>query len=120
MLEVLAQGAFTEPMGSVTLAHYLVLSGAMFVLGLVGFITRRNLIIMFRCTELMFQGIVVNLVAFGRYPLDGNPTLDGQGFALFLLAVAAAEAALGLALVVVLYRHKGTLEAGAWKMLKDD
>jgi len=102
------------------LVPYLVVGAALFVLGLIGFVTRRNLIIMFLCTELMFQGIVVNLVAFGRYPLQGNPTLDGQVFSLFLLAVAAAEAALGLALVVLLYRHKGTLDASAWKLLRED
>ena len=54
------------------LVPYLVVGAALFVLGLVGFVTRRNLIIMFLCTELMFQGIVVNLVAFGRYPLQGG------------------------------------------------
>jgi NADH-quinone oxidoreductase subunit K len=102
------------------LAAYLLVGGALFTLGLVGFITRRNLIIMFLCTELMFQGIVINLVAFGRYPLDGQPTLDGQVFSLFLLAVAAAEAALGLALVVLLYRYKGTLDVDAWKLLRDE
>ncbi len=103
------------------LVPYLVVGAALFVLGLVGFVTRRNLIIMFLCTELMFQGIVVNLVAFGRYPLGGNKaTLDGQVFSLFLLGVAAAEAALGLALVVLLYRHKGTLDASAWKLLREE
>jgi len=103
------------------LVPYLLIGATLFVLGLIGFVTRRNLIIMFLCTELMFQGIVVNLVAFGRYPLHGNvPTLDGQAFSLFLLAVAAAEAALGLALVVLLYRYKGTLDAGVWTLLKDD
>ncbi len=102
------------------LAAYLLVGGALFTLGLVGFVTRRNLIIMFLCTELMFQGIVINLVAFGRYPLDGQPTLDGQVFSLFLLAVAAAEAALGLALVVLLYRYKGTLDVDAWKLLRDE
>ena len=61
-----------------------------------------------------------NLVAFGRYPLSGRPSLDGQVFALFLIAVAAAEAALGLALVVLLYRHRGTLDANAWMSLKDE
>ena len=75
---------------------------------------------MFLCTELMFQGIVVNLVAFGRYPISGQPTLDGQVFSLFLLAVAAAEAALGLALVVLLFKYRGTLDAGVWKLLRDD
>ena len=101
------------------LAHVLI-GSILFVLGLIGFITRRNLIIMFLCTELMFQGIIVNLVAFGRYPLAGKPTFDGQVFALFLIAVAAAEAALGLALVVLLYRHHGTLDANAWTTLRDE
>ncbi len=98
----------------------LLLGGLLFVLGLIGFVTRRNLIVMFLCTEMMFQGIIVNLVALGRYPLHGGPSLDGQVFALFLVAVAAAEAALGLALVVLLFRHRGTLDAGAWTSLRDE
>ncbi|MBK9119456.1 MAG: NADH-quinone oxidoreductase subunit NuoK [Phycisphaerales bacterium] len=102
------------------LAAYLILGSVLFALGLIGFMTRRNLIIMFLCTEMMFQGIIVNLVAFGRYPLNGAPTFDGQVFALFLIAVAAAEAALGLALVVLLYRYRGTLDANAFTQLRDD
>jgi len=102
------------------LAAHLLVGALLFALGLIGFVTRRNLIIVFLCTELMFQGIVVNLVAFGRYPLAGGPLMDGQVFALFLIAVAAAEAALGLALVVLLYRHRGTLDASAWTVLKDE
>lgn len=101
------------------LIPYLLVGAALFILGLIGFVTRRNLIIMFLCTELMFQGIIVNLVAFGRYPLAGLPSLDGQVFSLFLLVVAASEAALGLALVVLLYRNSGTLDANYWKQLKD-
>ena len=102
------------------LVPYLTVGAILFALGLIGFVTRRNLIVMFLCTELMFQGIVINLVAFGRYPLEGRPMLDGQVFSLFLLAVAASEAALGLALVVLLFRYKGTLDAGVWNMLRDD
>ena len=102
------------------LLPFLLLGAAFFVLGLVGFVTRRNLIVMFLCTELMFQGIVVNLVGFSRYPLDGGPGLDGQVFALFLLAIAASEAALGLAVVVLLYRYRGTLDANACSVLRDD
>ena len=98
----------------------ILLGGVLFTLGLIGFVTRRNLIIMLLCTEMMFQGIIVTLVAFGRYPLNGRPTFDGQVFALFLIAVAAAEAAVGLALVVLLFRHKATLDAGAWDSLKDE
>jgi NADH-quinone oxidoreductase subunit K len=102
------------------LVPYLLVGAALFTLGLIGFVTRRNLIIMFLCTELMFQGIIVNLVAFGRYPPSGLPSLDGQVFAMFLLAVAGAEAALALALVVLLYRFRGTLDATVWRLLKDE
>lgn len=102
------------------LISYVLIGAVLFTMGLIGFVTRRNLIIMFLCTELMFQGIVLNLVGFGRYPLAGNPSLDGQAFAIFLLAIAAAEAALGLALVVLLYRYRGTLDANAYKLLKDE
>ncbi len=100
---------------------YLLLGATLFALGVIGFITRRNLIVMFLCTEMMFQGIIVTLVTFTRFPLAGNPaTLDGQVFALFLVAVAAAEAALGLALVVLLYRYHHTLDANSWRLLKDE
>ena len=102
------------------LVQYLLVGATLFALGLTGFVTRRNLIIMFLCTELMFQGIVINLVAFSRYPLHGQPLADGHVFSLFLLAVAAAEAALALALVVLLYRYRGTLDAGAWNSLRDE
>ena len=102
------------------LAAHLLVGALLFALGVVGFVTRRNLIIIFLCTEMMFQGIILTLVAFGRYPLQGPPTFDGQVFSLFLIAVAAAEAALGLALVVLLYRHRGTLDASAWTTLRDE
>jgi len=74
------------------LIPYVSIGAALFTIGLIGFVTRRNMIIIFLCTEMMFQGIVINLVAFGRYPLLGNEAiLDGQVFALFLLVVAAAD-----------------------------
>jgi NADH-quinone oxidoreductase subunit K len=102
------------------LVPYVLVGASLFALGLIGFITRRNLIIMFLCTEMMFQGIIVNLVGLGRYPISGEALLDGQVFALFLIAVAAAEAALGLALVVLLYRGRGTLDANSYRLLKED
>ncbi|MFQ5590842.1 MAG: NADH-quinone oxidoreductase subunit NuoK [Phycisphaerae bacterium] len=91
-----------------------VLGAVLFTLGLVGFLCRRNIIIMFLSTEVMFQGVVINAVAFAR--LHGN--LDGQVFALFLLAIAAVEAALALGLVVLLHRRKGTLDAEAWSTMR--
>jgi len=108
---MLAQGAMPEAMASSTLAHYLFVSVAMFVLGLVGFLTRRNLIIMFLCTEMMFQAAGLALIAFGRFHLEHT----GQSFVIFVLTVAAAEAALALALVVLLFRTRESLDAEAWQ-----
>ena len=104
------------------LVPYLLVGATLFVLGLIGFVTRRNMIIIFLCTELMFQGVVVNLVAFGRYPLYPGmpPAMDGQAFSLFLLVVAASEAAIALALVVLLFRCRGSLDANIWKLLRDE
>lgn len=96
-----------------TLAHFLMTGAILFVLGVVGFISRRNLIIMFLCTEMMFQGIVVSLVAFSRF--HSNDT--GQTFVIFVLTIAAAEAALALGLVVLLFRRQRTLDATAWSQL---
>lgn len=98
--------AFTALM----LNHYLFIGALLFALGLIGFVTRRNLIIMFLCTEMMFQGVAVTLVAFSKYHLN----LDGQVFVIFVLTIAAAEAALALALVVLLFRRRRTLDASAW------
>lgn len=86
----------------------------LFGIGMVGFLTRRNLIVVFLCTEIMFQGVVVNAVAFGKYWAN----LQGQSFALFLLVIAAVEAGLALALIVVLYRRRGSLDTEAWKTLR--
>ncbi len=99
-----------ESLSSITLAHFLLTGAVLFVLGMVGFLTRRNLIVMFLCTEMMFQGVIVSLVAFSRY--YGHVT--GQTFVIFVLTIAAAAAALALGLVVFLFRGKPTLDAAAW------
>lgn len=101
-------------LSSLTLSHFLLTGAVLFALGLVGFLSRRNLIVMFLCTEMMFQGVVVTLVAFGRF--HGN--YSGQTFVIFVLTIAAAEAALALGLVVLLFRRKQTLDASAWKALR--
>lgn len=93
---------------------YLVVGAILFALGLVGFLMRRNLIVIFLSTEVMFQGVLLNAVAYARY--HGN--LDGQSFGLFLLVIAAVEAGLALGLVVLLYRRRGTLDAEAWAMMR--
>ena len=96
------------------LSEYLILSEILFALGLVGFLSRRNLIVIFLSTELMFQGVVVNVVAIARL----HQQLDGQAFALFLLVIADVEAGLALGMVVMLYRQKGTLDANAWSIMQ--
>ena len=100
-------------MDSLTLSHYLMTGAVLFCLGLIGFITRRNLIVMFLCTEMMFQGIAVSLVAFSRFHMNDT----GQTFVIFVLTIAAAEAALALGLVVLLFRRKRTLDSLVWSQL---
>jgi NADH-quinone oxidoreductase subunit K len=101
-------------LSELALQHFLGVGAIMFVIGLIGFMTRRNLIVMFLCTELMFQGVLINLIAFGAY--HGN--LAGQAFTIFVLVIAAAEASLALGLVVLLFRTRQTLDADAWRDLK--
>jgi NADH-quinone oxidoreductase subunit K len=93
---------------------YIVLGAVLFGLGLIGFVSRRNLIVMFLCTEVMFQGALLNAVAFSR--LHGNA--EGHSFALFLLVVAAVEAGLALGMTVLLFRRRGTLDAQAWSTMR--
>ena len=94
--------------------HYVTVGAVLFAMGLVGFLTRRNLIIIFLSTEVMFQGIVVNLIAFARF----HQNLEGQAFAMFLLVIAAVEAGLALALVILLYRRKGSLDVDMWRLMR--
>lgn len=93
---------------------YILAGAILFAIGLAGFLARRNLILMFLSTEIMFQGVILNLVGFSlRYG-----QLTGQAFSLFLLVIAAVEAGLALGLVVLLYRRTGSLDAEAWRRLK--
>ncbi len=101
-------------MSELSLQHYLAVGAIMFAIGVIGFMCRRNLIVMFLCTELMFQGAAINLIAFGRF----HHNFSGQAFVIFLLVIAAAEASLALGLVVLLFRQKNTLDADAWRELK--
>ena len=99
----------------ISLWHYLAVAAVLFGIGLVGFLTRRNLIVMFLCAEMMLQAVAINLVAFARY--HGN--LQGQVFVLFIVAVAACEAAIALALVLALYRRGKTLDASDWQSIRE-
>ena len=109
-MSILAQAA---PLDDSALGFFLLTSALLFVVGLVGFVTRRNMIVMFLCTELMFQAAALAMVAFGRFHFD----ISGQIFVIFILTVAAAESALALGLIVLLSRRRETLSADAWSEL---
>lgn len=91
----------------VTLEHYLVVSAALFCLGALGVIVRRSLLIIYMSLELMLNAANLALVAFSRY----QNTLNGQVMVFFIITVAAAEVAVGLALIVALYRKRQTAHA---------
>jgi len=87
---------------TLALEHYLLLSAVLFTIGLYGALTRRNAIIIFMCIELMLNAVNITMVAFSRYIV---PTLlTGQVFAIFIIVVAAAEVAVGVAIVLAIYR----------------
>ncbi len=103
-----------------TLYHYLLVSGLLFTLGLTGVIIRRNLIIMFMCLELMLSAANLTLIAFSRFRLEeGLPNLNGQMLVFFTITVAAAEVAVGLAIIVALYRAKRTVHVEDLQALGD-
>jgi NADH-quinone oxidoreductase subunit K len=107
--------AAADNLPQISLTHYLITSAVLFTVGLVGFLVRRNMIIMFLCTELMFQAAAIAMIAFSKY----HANVSGQVFVIFILTVAAAEAALALGLVVLLYRRRETLSADAWSELRE-
>ncbi len=98
------------------LPHFLLIGAFLVGIGLVGFICRRNLIIMFLALEMVLQGVSLSLVAWSRYHND----FGGQVFILFIIALAAAEAAVALALFVVLFRRTGSLDAALWSELREE
>ena len=89
---------------NIGLEHYLVVSGLLFSLGLMGVIMRRNLLVIYMCLELMLNAANLALVAMSRF----NGSLDGQLMVFFIITVAATEVAVGLALIVALYRKRQT------------
>ena len=95
-------------------SFYFALSGALFTLGAVGVITRRNAIIVFMCIELMLNGVNLTFIAAGNM----LNSIDGMIFVFFIMTVAAAEAAIGLAIFVLLFRLKGTINVDEINLLK--
>ncbi len=100
---------------SPTLDSYLVLSVVLFAIGLLGVLIRRNTLVVFMCLELMLVASTLALVAFSRY----NGTMDGNVFVFFILTVAAAEVAVGLAIIVALFRKRMTIQVDELNTLKN-
>ena len=98
----------------ITITHYLVLGAALFLIGTLGVLVRRNLVILLMSIELMMNGVNVNLVTFSH--LYGD--VQGQVFAIFIIAVAVAEAAIGLGILIALFRNKMTVQADELQLLK--
>ncbi len=97
------------------LRDYLMVGAALFALGMLGFLSRRNLIVMFLSAEMMLQGTALSLVAFGRY--HGN--WSGQVFTIVILTVAACEASIAMALVVILYNRRSSLDVTLWQDIRE-
>ena len=101
-------------MTPITPAHYMVLSAALFMIGVIGVLVRRNLIIVFMSIELMLNAVNINLVAFS----DQYRHAVGQVFALFVIAVAAAESAVGLGIILAFYRNKETVNIDEMSLMR--
>jgi len=101
---------------SVGLEHYLILSAALFSIGLYGALAKRNAIVILMSIEIMLNGVNIAMVAFSRYivPL----LLTGQVFAIFIIVVAAAEVAVGLAVILAIYRSRETIDATQIDLMK--
>ena len=94
-------------MTEISLEHYLILGAIIFTIGIIGiFLNRKNIIVILMCIELLLLAVNINLVSFSIFLND----LSGQIFTLFILTVAAAEAAIGLAIIVLYYRNAGTIQ----------
>jgi NADH-quinone oxidoreductase subunit K len=104
----------------ITLGDYLIVSAVLFTIGLAGVMLRRNLIVILMSLELMLNAANLSLVAFSRFRvgMDGLPDYNAQVFVFFVITVAAAEVAVGLALLVALYRARQTTDVGDITSLK--
>ncbi|GGA45752.1 NADH-quinone oxidoreductase subunit K [Kroppenstedtia guangzhouensis] len=97
-------------------SSYLALAAILFSVGLYGVLTKRNAVIVLFCIELMLNAVNINLVAFSKYGLYANQT--GQVFTLFTMTVAAAEAAVGVAILLAIYRNRNTVNADRYNSMK--
>lgn len=101
---------------NVPLSYYLILAALLFAIGLCGALTRKNAIIVLVAIEIMFNAGILNLIAFWHYKTFA--VMTGQMFAIFAIAIAAAESTIGLALVIAVYRHYKSIDVDQMKSLK--
>ena len=101
-------------MGEVSTLHYVAVAAALFLIGTFGVLTRRNIVIILMSIELILNAVNINLIAFSRH--FGH--VQGQIFAIFVIAIAVAEAAVGLGILIALFRNKGTVLADEVDLLK--
>lgn len=99
----------------VTIHHYMVLSAVLFFIGVFGVLFRRNLIVIFMSIEVMLNAVNLSFVTFARY----TQSMDGHVVAFFIMALAAAEAAIGLAILVMIFRNRSTVQADDLSLLRD-
>ena len=99
---------------TIPISYYLLLAAILFAIGVTGVLTRRNAIVIFMCIELMLNAVNLTFVAFAKQLGQG----DGQVFVFFVMAVAAAEVAVGLAIVIALFRNRETVDVGEVNLLK--
>lgn len=98
----------------ITTAHYVVLSAALLLIGIIGFLTRRNIVVILMSLELILNSVNINLVAFSHHFRE----MDGQIFAIFVITVAVAEAAVALGILIALFRNRETVCADEIDLLK--
>lgn len=101
---------------TITLNHYLILSAALFVIGFAGVVLRRNLLTVLMAIELMLNAANVSFVAFSNY----RSNLEGQMSAFFIIVLAAAEAAVGLAIIILIFRRRASVQSEQIRSLKDN
>jgi len=102
---------------SLGLEHYLILSACLFAIGLFGALSKKNTIVVLMCIEMMLNAVNITMVAFSRYVTP--QFLTGQVFAIFIMVVAAAEAAVGLAILIAIYRAHKTIDSDKINSMKD-
>ena len=104
-------------MNEIGLTHILVLSTSLFFIGVYGFLTRRNLIVMLMSVELLLNSVNINFLAFNKYLFPGK--LDGVFFSLFIITIAAAEAAVAIAIIINLYRRHKSIDVEDAEVMRD-